>query len=420
MKAREPRSFVLDLQACQCVSRHRGIGRYSLSFARAVLEAAQDHRVSIFLNGRFPDAAQHIAADLGSLVPPDRILVWTPEGPTAECDAANRGRREATEQARERYLANLRPDLVHVASVFEGFPDDAITSIGAIPESPPAAVTLYDLIPLVYQEHYLQHQGRVHTALTDYYFRKLDYVRRARLVLAISEATRREAIDLLDLPPDRVVTISTAADAMFRPLARASIDVAGLQARLSLESDFVMYTGGPDQRKNIETLVGAWARVPEAVRVGQQLLVVCALSDEHRDRLRALARDRGLSPRDVCLPGYVSDQDLVSLYNLATAFVFPSWHEGFGLPVLEAMACGSAVLASSTSSLPEVVGRSDALFDPHDEADIAARIERVLTDEAFRDDLRRYGPERAKAFSWHATSRRALEAFEACLSGAIA
>jgi glycosyltransferase involved in cell wall biosynthesis len=115
---------------------------------------------------------------------------------------------------------------------------------------------------------------------------------------------------------------------------------------------------------------------------------------------------------ELILPGFVSDADLVALYNLAKVFVFPSWHEGFGLPVLEAMACGTAVIAANTSSLPEVVGREDALFDPMDGVSIASSLGRVLTDESFRADLRAYGPRRARMFSWSETAGRALEAFE--------
>lgn len=411
------RSFVLDLQACQCVSRFRGIGRYSLAFTKAFIAVAQAHRVSVLLNGVFPESAAELSAKLGTLLPPERIVTWTPKGPTAEHDPSNRARRELAERERERFVASLSPDLVHVASLFEGFPDDTITSIGECPGGPPTAVTLYDLIPLVYREHYLEHAGVVNELMSEYYFRKLAYARRADVVVTISEATRDEAIDLLGLPPARVVNISTSADAMFRPLPIAAVDAATLGTRLGLGHDFVMYTGGPDRRKNIEALVRAWARIPAALRADHQLLVVCALGDAHRARLLELARACGLADGELCLPGYVSDDDLVALYNLAAAFVFPSWHEGFGLPVLEAMACGTAVIASNTSSLPEVVGRADALFDPRDEQDMAAKLQQVLTDDAFRASLRSHGLARARTFTWAATAGRALSAFEAVCNG---
>ena len=199
---------------------------------------------------------------------------------------------------------------------------------------------------------------------------------------------------------------------MFRPCAAGEIDEQAIRARAGINGPFVMYTGGPDRRKNINGLIRAWATLPPAVRAGHQLAVICNLNDGHRTLLRSLARECGMAADELTLPGFVSDADLVGLYNLAKAFVFPSWHEGFGLPVLEAMACGTAVIAASTSSLPEVVGRNDALFDPTSSAAIASALERVLTDDGFRADLQAYGLRRARMFSWEATARRALDAFE--------
>jgi glycosyltransferase involved in cell wall biosynthesis len=402
---------VLDLQACQCVSRYRGIGRYSLAFAQAFIDVAAHHDVHILLNGRFAEATADLTRLFQSSLPADRILMWQPEGPTAECDPANRERRERAERARERFLAAQNPDFVHVGSLFEGFPDDAVTSIGAHGPGPSTAVTLYDLIPLVHRRHYLGDDPQA--PIAQYYVRKLESVRRAALTLAISEATRQEAIDHLGLDPETVVNISTAADPMFRPRVGAACDEAGLRARFGLTKPFVMYTGGPDRRKNIDGLVKAWAQLPPDVREAHQLAVVCAVSGAQRQSLLALAAECGLTGDGLVLPGFVTDSDLVGLYNGAKAFIFPSWHEGFGLPVLEAMACGTAVIAANTSSLPEVVGRADALFDPMDGAAIAASLARVLTDDGFRAELRAHGLRRARLFSWPVTARRALGAFEA-------
>ena len=403
--------IILDLQACQCVSRYRGIGRYSLAFAQALVAAAPHHDVHVMLNGMFPESLDDLTQTFSALLDRDRILTWTGEGPTAECDPANRARREHAERSREEFLAAQSPDIVHISSLFEGFPDNAVTSVGECVGGPSTAVTIYDLIPLVHRQHYLGDDPT--TPIAQYYFRKLSYVRRAALALAISEATRQEAIDLLSLDPQAVVNISTAADPMFRPCATGEIDEPALFGRIGVSRPFVMYTGGPDRRKNIDGLIKGWALVPPALRQSHQLAVVCRLSDGHRASLRALAAQSGMADDELILPGFVSDDDLVGLYNLAKVFIFPSWHEGFGLPVLEAMACGAAVLAANTSSLPEVVGRPDALFDPMDASAIASALQRVLTDESLRASLRAHGLQRARLFSWKATAQHALEGFEA-------
>jgi glycosyltransferase involved in cell wall biosynthesis len=401
--------IVLDLQACQCVSRYRGIGRYSLAFAEAVIRNAPEHEVLILLNGMFEEATADLTRRFQTMVPPERILTWRAEGPTAEADPANRERRERAEDSREQFLASLAPDIVHVGSLFEGFPDSAITSIGAHEDRPPTTATIYDLIPLVYKEIYLDSQPE---NLRNYYYRKLSYVGRATPALAISEATRRDVIERLQMDPDSVINMSTSADPLFRPVAAEACNATDILGKAGITRPFAMYVGGMDRRKNIVGLVKSWAQLPRQVRDSHQLAVVCEMPQGYRDWLRNIARECGVTPNELILPGFVSDYELVRLYNLAKACVFPSWYEGFGLPVLEAMACGTAVIASNTSSLPEVVGRADALFDPLEASSIAASLERLLTDDAFRTSLRAYGPQRAKLFSWDITARRALDAFE--------
>ncbi|CAM5235529.1 glycosyltransferase [Rhodanobacter lindaniclasticus] len=400
--------LMLDLQGCQTSgSRFRGIGRYSSSLAKALLGRAQNHECWIALNGAFPESVAAIREEFDGLLPQDRIRVWRPVGPVAYGNPAHAWRRHTGEVLREFFLDAQQPDLVHVSSVFEGFVDDAVTSVGRA-VTMPTAVTLYDLIPLIHQDVYLGHP-----LVREWYHDKLEALRQAQLLLAISESSRREAIDYLHLPESRVVNISSAADPMFRPVQIPLEAERDLRGKLGLQRPFVMYTGGIDHRKNIEGLIRAFAMLPPSLRGMHQLAVVCKAAPEERQRLEALARSVGLVDGDVVLTGFVSDDDMVALCNLCKLFVFPSWHEGFGLPALEAMACGAPVIASNTSSLPEVVGRDDALFDPRSDARIAEKMAQVLGDDAFRLDLAEHGKRRARLFSWDETARRSLEAMEA-------
>ena len=401
----------LDLQACQCVSRYRGIGRYSLAFAQALVAAAPHHDVHVMLNGMFPESVDDLTHVFSTLLDRERILTWTGEGPTAECDPANRGRRERAERSREEFLAAHSPDVVHVSSLFEGFPDNAVTSIGECPGGPSTAVTIYDLIPLVHRQHYLGNDPT--TPISQYYFRKLSYVRRAALALAISEATRTEAIDIW-------ASIRTPSSTSRPPRTRCS-------ARMRLAISISPAPSDAWELHGRSSCTHGWSRSPEEHRrsgegmgaassSGSPISPACRgmpASDGHQSAMRALAAQCGMGSDELLLPGFVPDEDLVGLYNLAKLFIFPSWHEGFGLPVLEAMACGTAVLAANTSSLPEVVGRADALFDPMDASAIAAALQRVLTDDSLRANLRAHGLQRARLFSWTSTARRALDAFEA-------
>ena len=142
---------------------------------------------------------------------------------------------------------------------------------------------------------------------------------------------------------------------------------------------FVLYTGGADRRKNLPRLVEAYAGLDAKLRAGMQLVFAGHMPAPHVDELKRLAASLGLAERDLVFTGYVSDEQLVALYNECSLFAFPSWHEGFGLPVLEAMACGAAVIASDASSILEIATEPTALFDPMDVDSLRARMAHFLS-----------------------------------------
>jgi glycosyltransferase involved in cell wall biosynthesis len=400
--------ILIDLQACQSTgSRDRGIGRYSLALAQAMARHAGQHELSLMLSGAFPETVIPLRQHFASLVPPERIKVWHAPGPVAENIEGSSWRRRAGEMAREQALAELRPDFVHVASLFEGLTDDALTSLGSTGEPLPTAVTLYDLIPLANAKQYL-----ASPLVRDWYYRKALALKNADLLLAISESSRREGIDWLQLPAERVVNISSAVDHRFQVRQYDPAVMQELRGRYGLTRPFVMYTGGIDLRKNIDALIRSYAALPAPLRMQYQLAIVCSVQQPERERLQEIAQRAGMAKDELVLTGFVLDEALPMLYNDCALFVFPSWHEGFGLPALEAMACGAPVIASNTSSLPEVMGRGDALFDPHSEAAITAKMHEALTNAGFRASLRAHGLEQAKKFSWDASGKRALTAFE--------
>ena len=399
--------IILDLQACQASSMHRGIGRYSIALALAMARNSAGHDLRIVLNENFPASVASLRQAFDGLLPQSSIATFATPAPAAEADPDNMWRILAAERIREHFLASLRPDMVHVASLFEGLSDNSVASVPQGDGRFDTAVTLYDLIPLLRKERYLGDPN-----IARWYYRKLESLKRARLLLAISGNARDEAIRELGLAPDAVVNISSAVDDIFRPLALTLETKASLLGRHGLTRPFIMYTGGIDYRKNIEGLIEAYARLPAALRGQYQLAVVCSMQDADRLRLRRFAEKLKLAPDDLLLTGYVSDEDLVALYNCTALFVFPSLHEGFGLPALEAMACGAPVIGSNSSSIPEVIGRADALFDPASVPDISAAIAAVLNDPARQADLRAHGLVQAKRFSWDASAQRAIAAFE--------
>ena len=395
--------IVVDLQACQSESGQRGIGRYSLALTEALARIAGAHELSLVLNAAFPQTVEWIRDRFSASIPRARIHVFATPTPVAESDGANGWRTLAAEKVRDAYVSELRPDVLLLSSLFEGFVDDATTSIVAQPDRLTAA-TLYDLIPLVRPDVLATAEARA------WYDRKLVSLGRADLLLAISEHARSEAMTALNVPAERIAVIGTAADRSFRPSTFDDPPAPDLRARFGISRPYVLYAGGFDARKNVRNLIVAFAALTPELRERHDLVLAGRVDERERRELRRLAEDHRVPRERLQFPGHVDDAELAALYEQCEVFAFPSLHEGFGLPVLEAMSCGAAVIASNTTSIPEVIGRDDALFDPTDSAAIARRLDAVLRDEGFRTELRRYGLERAKHFSWETVAQRALDA----------
>jgi glycosyltransferase involved in cell wall biosynthesis len=404
--------IVIDMQGAQTESRFRGIGRYTLSFTQAIVRNRGKHEVFLALSGLLPDTIEPIRAAFDGLLPQENIRVWYAPGSVQEEQPGNKDRRDVAELIREAFLASLAPDVIHISSLFEGYVDDAVTSIGRFDRSTPVSVSVYDLIPLLNPDHYLKPNPRY----AQYYQRKIDHLKKASCLLAISEFTRQEGLAHLDVPASRVVNVSTAIEPCFRPQQIDGTTAAHLRRKFGLNLPFILYSGGADERKNLPRLIQAYAALPEALRATHQLLVPGKMREHYIDEFKHLAKSVGLTPDELCFSGYVTDEELIQLHNLCKLFVFPSWHEGFGLPALEAMACGAPVIGANNSSLLEVIGLNEALFDPFDVNAITAKLAQAMQDEDFRATLRDHGLQQAQQFSWDLTARRAISTFESFLN----
>ena len=412
--------ILIDLQGAQCDSRFRGIGRYSLSLALAMARNPGGHEIWLALSAAFPQSILDLRHAFDGLIPPERIRIFSIPLHTAEVDPANAWRARAAEKIREDFLEQLNPDVIHVPSLFEGYGDDAVVSVGAFTPGNKTAVTLHDLIPLLDQQAYLPN-----SIIRDYYFRKIDSLKNAGLLLAISESSRLEAINELGWPAERIINTSEGADAHFRVLELGPERVQQLRERYGISRKMVMYApGGFDSRKNFDGLMRAYALLPATLRAEHQLVIASRLSksphDDSRAKLHQWRMQAGLAEDELVLTDFVPDDDLVALYNMAQLFVFPSKHEGFGLPPLEAMACGAPTLGSNTSSLPEVIGWEEALFDPLSPQSMADKMTQALQDEGFRTQLKEHALQQVNKFSWDASAESAIKALEALHASNVA
>jgi len=398
--------IVIDLQGAQASNKCRGIGRYSISLALAIAKHALSHEIVIALNGSFPDTIKPIAQAFSRYISNDNIRIWYPLPSVLSADKNTFLQIKASETIRKYFIDSLRPDVLLLTSLFEGFGDSAITSIDDnLPYA--TAVILYDLIPHVHKEVYL-----ANPALEHWYSQKLAHLTKADILLAISNSSKQEAVAHLAFEEEKVFCISADADSMFKVLKIDDNIRKEALTRTGLKGDYIMYTGGIDHRKNIESLIKAYAKLPVALIDQYQLAIVCHASDEAKSYLSTCASS--LLNRDdrVVLTGYVSDDDLVRLYNMCSLFVFPSWHEGFGLPVLEAMRCGAPAIVSNVTSLPEVIGLNEALFDPYSIESISSLMKRALLDNCFLERLRQNSVLQAQKFSWDRSAKETLSILE--------
>jgi glycosyltransferase involved in cell wall biosynthesis len=262
-------------------------------------------------------------------------------------------------------------------------------------------VTIHDVKPLIFAEEGLRLPRRrlLERLLIPDPWSRIDQV------ITDSHCSKNDIVARLPVKADKVSVVYPGLDlARFRP-REGHLHASAIRSR----RPYVLCVAGADPTKNVVTLIKAFAALPPRVRAGHDLVLV----GDFRRRPEVLAQvaETGIE-KQTMLPGMVSDEELIRFYQEATLFVFPSLYEGFGYPVLEAMACGCPVISSNASSLPEVAGDAGLLVDPMDVSHLTHEIERVLSDATLRADLHARGVERASRFSWNRSIRELVMVYE--------
>lgn len=264
----------------------------------------------------------------------------------------------------------------------------------------PRVVTVHDLAFHLFPEQYPGAKQRYLRVMTRF------SVRRAARVIAVSEATRRDVIRIYGVDPSRVVTVPNGVGPEFQTLPED--DVHAFRQEKGLPDDFVLFLGTLQPRKNLETLLKAYARVHG--EIGWDLVVAGAVGWSH-EPIFETARALGLADR-VRFAGFVAPHELPLWYNAATVLVYPSVYEGFGLPLIEAMACGTPVIASDSSALPEVVGDAGLIVGTKDVGGYAHSLLGLARSTELRQELVARGMKRAAGYSWTRTARETLAVYE--------
>ena len=367
-----------------------GAAVYTYELARALATVDRDHEYVIFARGRHFD-------DLPAMRP------GPPAGP-----AYRTGRRAGVRVLKVRApsrllrllweqtvlplrLRHLRIDVLH--SPHHTTP--------LVPSGCRRVVTFHDLTFFLLPERYPTTRRLYFQTMTRLSARVAD------AVIVPSEAVRADVMRILGLPPERVFAIPEAAGPAFHPQDAAAVEA--VRRRYGLDGPFILSVGSLEPGKNRERLLEAFARL--RARGLEHTLVVAGQRAWRYEGEEPLAQRLGLAD-SVRFLGHVPQADLPALYSAADLFAFPSLYEGFGLPALEAMACGAPVVASNVSAVPEVVGDAALQVPPLDVEALADAMERLLRDEPLRANLRERGLKRAAGFSWEDTARRTAEVYK--------
>jgi glycosyltransferase involved in cell wall biosynthesis len=379
-----------------CWANDRGYGRFTRELVTAMASVGRDHEFVCLLDAR---AAARFDLAAGNVRP---VVVRQAASPTAAASAD--GYRSPLDMLRlSRALSRERLDAFFSPTVYSYFP---------VPPGLPVVVTLHDAIAERFP-HLTLPSARARL------FWRLKVrlaVRQARLILTVSEFAAREIADVHGIPPARIRVALEAPSSDYRP-SQSREEIGALARRIGLPPDarWLTYVGGFSPHKNLDVMVRAHHRASACLSRPLFLVLIGALSGDAflsnlaaiRETVRACGTDRL-----VLWPGFLPDADIRHLHSGALALVLPSENEGFGLPAVEAAACGTPVIATTASPLPALLDGAGLFVAPRDEAGLAAAIERLATDEPLRQRLSAMAPARAGALSWSRGAQAALDAIE--------
>jgi len=271
----------------------------------------------------------------------------------------------------------------------------------------PSVMVVYDLVFKLFPEYY---RGRLNLFYLNLFFGRS--VTKAKKIIAISENTKNDLVRLYDVEASKVVVTPLAASVKFCVIDDKK-RLSGVRTRYDLPDKFILFVGTIEPRKNVKRLIQAYLTLSNELRAEYKLVLCGQMGWGSKELVDwyTTQKEQG----SVIFLNYISGDDLLLLYNLASLFVYPSFYEGFGLPVLEAMACGVPTITSNTSSMPEAAGDAAILIDPNNTIELSKSMRQVLQDKQLADKMRLQGLEQAKKFSWDKTAEATLEVFQGVL-----
>ncbi|MBN1311091.1 MAG: glycosyltransferase family 4 protein [Anaerolineae bacterium] len=363
-----------------------------------------DARLAYYRQGGITQYTYHLISELARLDAENRYLILHSRKDGRDLTAAlNQHRVPCWTPAHHRFerlalgieLAPLGLDLLHSP--------DFIPPLGGGYRK---VITIHDLAFLLYPDILTADSRRYYNQQIQAAARSADHI------IAVSEATRRDVLEMLNVPTEKVTVIPEAAGARYEPAP--AVEILRVKTAYNLPEKYILFLGTYEPRKNLGGLLRAYDYLRAELRDAPDLVIAGARGWLYEKAFR-LVEELGLGSHVIWLDNLV-DVDMPGLYSGAQILCLPSFYEGFGLPVLEAMACGTPVVSSDRGSLPEVVGEAGLMVNPDDPANIAAGLHRVLTDADLAKQLRRRGLEQARLFTWQETARQTLAVYNDLLN----
>lgn len=382
--------LLIDVQGLQTSSRSRGIGHYTISLVKEILKS-KDIEVLFLLNDYSPEGVEFFCQKIENECSVDRVHIFKAPNNVSRIFGDEKLRFVA-EAIRNYYINVLEPDFLLITSLFEGASEDFACNILQNRRYKVGLIG-YDLIPLYDPDLHLPTPE-----MKAWYYEKIAESKKADVIFSISESSKREFSSMTNIDESEIVNISSAGDSSYKPLKRK--EEIDLNDRFSIEGDFILYSGACDERKNLKGLLTAFSLLTEKEKERLDIVLVGKYSELDMENLSNFAKKKGISKNKIIFTGFISNHELKNLYGQCHLFVFPSFHEGFGLPVLEAMMCGAVTICSNVSSLPEVIELEEAMFSPNDVNNIAKKMQQAINDESFRDRLLENAKVRSTKFSW--------------------
>jgi glycosyltransferase involved in cell wall biosynthesis len=383
--------ITFDMQAFQSSNRIGGIGKYNYDYLKTLFRLYPDNTYNLVYNGQIirPELLPEFAYNSKDI----KYLPGNDLNPINQWIGLYN-------------FNSIRTDIFHILSPFEAQQNTVIPNKWLPAKT---VLTIYDFIPYIYQNLYLNSPIR-----KKQYLARTKIMESASLMLAISEATRQDTINLFNVPSDKIVNIGIASsDDYYKIPDPEGTLIENVKKQFKIQKQFLLTVSNTDHRKNLPALLKAFSSLPKTI-LKEFILVIVTNSqpqyiETHPEISQYLSEKTDAEIRFIYS---ANNTDLCMLYNTCSAFIYASLYEGGGLPVIEAMKCGAAVIASNTSSIPEFVGKTDNLFDPKNVDNIRHAIENILTNDTFRHEIQNHGLNFSKTITWENVVDKAMKAYK--------